>query len=572
MKYFIRFKLRNLTVAGLALIMAATFAVPFFAYPDQLMADTQDDLDAVNKQLEELRNKQSELNASYGELNEKLSASGEKLSSIEDAVNAKQSEIDATNIQVADMQAEIDQQYASMKLRIQFMYENNNATILSTLLSAESLSDLLSKSEYIQQISNYDHQKMQELSDLLASLKETQAKLEEEMTELVTLKDDAAREADNFAVLLSQCQTELDTTSDSITDAEALALEYEKQIEQEMLERQRREMEALEAARKAQEEADKANNAGNTGGNSSSGSAMVDQNALNNVLKNHTAEDVAMLAAIIECEAGNQSYEGKCAVGSVVINRVADPRFANSISGVIYAPYQFSPVASGRFAIVLARGANAACTQAAIDVLNGYININALYFMYMTVLSMWAEPLSEIMYFTNSLNIPRGELLTMKKATKASDNRYYQARFSAAQKNTDFESREAASDVVGIDRTRLARIELGNVTPYADEVVSMSKCYNAPELCYNYCSNECPIGRLTMKEVEINSFDRLSLKMLGSLNDIENLRASIINISADGQVDIGEQEEFKQILESLDLISNNAKALELWAKKNIKNI
>ena len=379
MKYFIRFKLRNLTVAGLALIMAATSAVPFFAYPDQLMADTQDDLDAVNKQLEELRNKQSELNASYGELNEKLSASGEKLSSIEDAVNAKQSEIDATNIQVADMQAEIDQQYAAMKLRIQFMYENNNATILSTLLSAESLSDLLSKSEYIQQISNYDHQKMQELSDLLVSLKETQAKLEEEMTELVTLKDDAAREADNFAVLLSQCQTELDTTSDSITDAEALALEYEKQIEQEMLERQRREMEALEAARKAQEEADKANNSGNssnTGGNSSSGSAMVDQNALNNVLKNHTAEDVAMLAAIIECEAGNQSYEGK----SVVINRVADPRFANSISGVIYAPYQFSPVASGRFAIVLARGANAACTQAAVDVLNGYININALYF------------------------------------------------------------------------------------------------------------------------------------------------------------------------------------------------
>ena len=383
MKHFIRIKLRNLTVAGLTLIMAATFAVPFFAYPDQLMADTQNDLDAVNKQLEELRNKQSELNASYGELNEKLSASGEKLSSIEDAVNAKQSEIDATNIQVADMQAEIDQQYAAMKLRIQFMYENNNTTILSTLLSAESLSDLLSKSEYIQQISNYDHQKMQELSDLLASLKETQAKLEQEMAELVTLKDDAALEADNFAVLLSQCQTELDTTSDSITDAEALALEYEKQIEQEMLERQRREMEALEAARKAQEEADKANNAGNSGnagGNSSSGSAMVDQNALNNVLKNHSAEDVAMLAAIIECEAGNQSYEGKCAVGSVVINRVVDPRFANSISGVIYAPYQFSPVASGRFAIVLARGANAACTQAAVDVLNGYININALYF------------------------------------------------------------------------------------------------------------------------------------------------------------------------------------------------
>ena len=64
----------------------------------------------------------------------------------------------------------------------------------------------------------------------------------------------------------------------------------------------------------------------------------------------------------------------------------------------------------------------------------------------------------------------------------------------------------------------------------------------------------------------------LSIENCLPRNDIENLRASIINISADGQVDIGEQEEFKQILESLDLISNNAKALELWAKKNIKNI
>lgn len=157
----------------------------------------------------------------------------------------------------------------------------------------------------------------------------------------------------------------------------------------------------------------------------------------------------------------------------------------------------------------------------------------------------------------------------MKKATKALDNRYYQARCAAAETNHEFESREAASDVIGLDRTRLARIELGNVTPYADEVVAMSKSYNAPELCYNYCANECPIGCLTMKEVEINSFDRLSLKMLGSLNDIESLRASIINISADGKVDISEMAEFKKILESLDEISNNAKALELWAQKNM---
>ncbi|MFR2511953.1 MAG: hypothetical protein ACLS9K_08120 [Lachnospira eligens] len=41
MKHFIRLRLKNLTAIGLSLCMAATFAVPFFAYPDQLMADTR---------------------------------------------------------------------------------------------------------------------------------------------------------------------------------------------------------------------------------------------------------------------------------------------------------------------------------------------------------------------------------------------------------------------------------------------------------------------------------------------------------------------------------------------------
>ena len=87
-----------------------------------------------------------------------------------------------------------------------------------------------------------------------------------------------------------------------------------------------------------------------------------------------------MVSAMIECEAANQPYEGKLAVGSVIVNRVNSPKFGNTIQSVLYAPSQFSPVASGLFAIVLARGANAECTRAANEVLNGHITIAALYF------------------------------------------------------------------------------------------------------------------------------------------------------------------------------------------------
>lgn len=157
-----------------------------------------------------------------------------------------------------------------------------------------------------------------------------------------------------------------------------------------------------------------------------------------------------------------------------------------------------------------------------------------------------------------------------KKATKAADNMYCIARYEAAQHNEAFSSREKASELLNMDRTRLANIELGNLVPYPEEVLTMSRNYNTPELCNQHCSEQCPIGRHTVSKVMIDDFDRLSLKVLGSLKDIDNIRLSLIAISEDGQINANEKEEFKNILEALDKISNNANALKIWAEKNVK--
>lgn len=157
-----------------------------------------------------------------------------------------------------------------------------------------------------------------------------------------------------------------------------------------------------------------------------------------------------------------------------------------------------------------------------------------------------------------------------KKATKAADNMYCIARYEAAENNEAFSSREKASELLNIDRTRLANIELGNITPYPEEVLSMSKQYNSPELCNSHCSEHCPIGQHTISKVTIDDFDRLSLKVLGSLKDIDSIRISLIAISEDGQIDANERDDFKKILDSLEKISNNANALKIWAEKNIK--
>jgi len=157
-----------------------------------------------------------------------------------------------------------------------------------------------------------------------------------------------------------------------------------------------------------------------------------------------------------------------------------------------------------------------------------------------------------------------------KKATKAADNMYYLARSEAAEFNEDLSSREKAAELVGIDRTRLARIELDTISPYPEEVKAMAKVYNTPELCNSYCARECPIGQNSVREVTIDDFDRLALKVLGSLKDIDGLRASLIAISEDGVIEESEQSAFQEILDSLEKISVNAKALQLWAIKNIR--
>lgn len=86
--------------------------------------------------------------------------------------------------------------------------------------------------------------------------------------------------------------------------------------------------------------------------------------------------DEMLLAALIQCEAGNQPYEGQLAVGAVVMNRVRSGGYPSSINGVIYASGQFTPALNGKVARV-AEGGNikGSCMQAAQEAIAGASNV-----------------------------------------------------------------------------------------------------------------------------------------------------------------------------------------------------
>ncbi len=103
-----------------------------------------------------------------------------------------------------------------------------------------------------------------------------------------------------------------------------------------------------------------------------------------------------------------------------------------------------------------------------------------------------------------------------KHITKAAGNVFAEARYHAGTFNDRLLSREGASEELGIDRSRLARIELGSKNPFPDEVLMMSEIYGAPELKNYYCKHMCPLGK-DFPEVKSEGLDRISIKALSSM-------------------------------------------------------
>ncbi len=325
------------------LLITGHYLTPAFAV-------SENDLNKTNAELDKLRKEQEALSSDFAELTSKLDAATGKLAEIETQINTKLTDISNLENEIAALSESIDTQYASMKLRIKHTYEQGSNNMLDVLFAADSFSQFLSRAEYIMQMSMYDKNMMTALQEDLNSRKDKQTALTTELDTLIALKTKAQNESNYIKQLMASTQSQINTASEDVKKLEQLALAYEK---------------ALEEQKANQNQTSIPNVTINRGSGS---------------IENYDETDLAIMAAILECEAGDQPYEGLIAVGSVIVNRVKDPRFPDTISGVIFSPGQFTPVASGRFAIVYARGAMSRCYQAAQEVLNGANNTNALYF------------------------------------------------------------------------------------------------------------------------------------------------------------------------------------------------
>lgn len=345
----------------------------------------QEGIEDLKKQKEEAKQEADSLSDQAGNLEGDLKSFNNSLTEITAELNETEEKLKVTRDNLEKTRKDLKaakkkekKQYESMKKRIQFMYEMNMEGMLEVLMSAESFADFLNKGEYIVSIHNYDREMLEEYRATKEEIAQKEKSLEENEALLAQLQEQQEGKQQELASLVDSTSEKLTAAKKQLAKAQSDVAAYDAEIERQMayeaeLEKQKAAEDAkrMEEIKRQEEEMRQQANAGQTGGDSSGGGSSS---------AGTSSSDAAMLAALIQCEAGGESYEGKLAVGSVVMNRVRSSHFPNTVAGVIYQSGQFSPVASGRFASVLAKGANQSCRQAAGEVLGGRITVNCLYF------------------------------------------------------------------------------------------------------------------------------------------------------------------------------------------------
>ena len=187
----------------------------------------------VEKLKKELEQSKSDLTAYVRQLDGQLADIQEKISQYNTMITEKEEEIEETT---QDLAAAIDlqeQQYAAMKKRIQFMYERSDSFYLETLFGSNSIAGIVNRADYIEALSRYDREKLDEYVETRKYVELCKEELEVEKQLLDEAKEAVEQEEANVSTMIGEKEAQILSVSSDISNKEAAIKEYEDMIAQE---------------------------------------------------------------------------------------------------------------------------------------------------------------------------------------------------------------------------------------------------------------------------------------------------------------------------------------------------
>ena len=245
---------KRIVCLTLALMMTATQVVSVSASREEELreeqAATSAQLDATYAQIDQLYSAKQQLQDEINTLDANLVNVMVSIQTLEGDISNKQADIEQTQADLQKAQNAKDKQYAAMKQRIQYLYEKGGSDAwFQMMMSADNLSDLLTKAEYTQKMYDYDRKSLETYANTIKQVTNLGNQYQQEKSELEGMKQEYEAESVNL-------QTQIDTKKASSADcdneiayAQEMANEYANLIQE-----QQAEIEQLEAERIAAEE------------------------------------------------------------------------------------------------------------------------------------------------------------------------------------------------------------------------------------------------------------------------------------------------------------------------------
>ncbi len=196
----------------------------------QDLNNAKTDLEKVKKELEKDK---SDLNNYIAELDASLTDIQSKIDALTTQIEEKEAQIETTTNELNEAEAIQQGQYEAMKKRIKFMYEKGNTIYVELLIEAGSFADMLNKAQYIEALSAYDRQKLNEYIATTQLITLTKEALEQEKETLDLAKESREEEQANLEALLQDKSNQLASVQSDISNKEAAIAEYEAEIKAE---------------------------------------------------------------------------------------------------------------------------------------------------------------------------------------------------------------------------------------------------------------------------------------------------------------------------------------------------
>ena len=249
MKKIIKKILKRIVIVAMCVAIAVSipmhsYALTFGDITSDAIKDKENMINAAEEEKKALENSLKELENKKAQLEKEKSNLSNYVKQLDSQLSEIELQIAELGVQILDKEAEIAEkdielqlavetenaQYEAMKRRIQFMYEQGDANYLSMIFSAETFSDMLNKADYIEQLSAYDRQKLDEYVAITRYVRLCKSELELQKQILDQQKEGIELRQNEVESLIANKKTEIEKYQSNIATQQAAIDEYEEDL------------------------------------------------------------------------------------------------------------------------------------------------------------------------------------------------------------------------------------------------------------------------------------------------------------------------------------------------------